>query len=92
MSTNIILDLADLCKLIDGGEVWCKVGDKSIVLSVESDVTNEINLIYKGIGQMDGGHRVAVNGREYVDKIIFQTHLEEQVLNLLQENGNGNQV
>lgn len=85
MSTNIILDLNDLCRLISGGEVKCKVKDGTVVITTEADVTQKVHMVFKNIGQMDGGHRVAVDGREYIDRIIFQTHLEEQVLKIMQE-------
>lgn len=93
MATNIILlDLNDLCRILNGIEVKCKVKENDVVIMAEPDVTQKIQTVYKSIGQMDGGHRVAVDGREYIDRIIFQTHLEEQILKVMQEESSGHKV
>lgn len=92
MTTTVILDLNDLVKLVSGREVPCVVNNQKVTLSIEDDVSKRLEVIYRGIGQMDAGHHVAVDGREYVDKIIFQTHLEEQVLKLMQEKENDGRV
>lgn len=83
---TIILDLMDIERLLIGGEVPCKVKDQNIILTAERDVPEKVRDVYTGIASLENGHRVVVDGREYVDKRVFQEHLNEQIMYLIGEN------
>lgn len=85
MTNVIVLDLNDLCRLISGGEVTCKTKAGNVAMTTEPDIAQKVHLIFRSIGHMDGGHQVSVDGREYIDRIVFQTHLEEQVIKIMLE-------
>lgn len=82
----IALDLNDIKDLINGKEVTVSGGGKSIAILADEGVMSELNMAYRKIGILKNeGHKVLVDGREYVDKIVFQEHLEEQILYMMGE-------